>query len=454
MSISGMLALVSGLSAGAAVLTGLDLLSYAAAVLALAAAAFSFIAAARTAKNQDSLARRIAEAQQETRSLRKLADDIRPALRFLAEEDAALVSAVSADRKPVAYPAPAATPWEEVRLFADAFVLPQDDTFARLQALQALDATAGTLQEASLRLPFIDAILKRVVSHTETAAMTLIDRFSFISEQTAKSDQDAKNAIAALGLEKNTDTGLETLIRKSHESVVGRTAVINDFLRLNRDNADRVKKISALVARSEELLSGIEDITERSKLIAFNMAVESAKIGEKGLGFKVIVNELQRLNDQTTSFARDIMEIVKSFKSYNQELLDQWLVKAEHLTEQVREDSDQAESAVSALKRTYELTGSILKSLTDSAINVNRSMSDILSSLQFQDITRQQIEGAASFLADIEISVNALRKDLENLGYAAGDVQSALSAIRTRHEAQLKVSKDHDIFGIMERRFV
>jgi len=44
-------------------------------------------------------------------------------------------------------------------------------------------------------------------------------------------------------------------------------------------------------------------------LITFNLAVESAKIGVKGQGFKVIVSELQKLNVQTADFAKNILEM-------------------------------------------------------------------------------------------------------------------------------------------------
>lgn len=392
-----------------------------------------------------------AEYDREAQALKKLVEDMRPALLFLAEEDAAVVSAVSAERRPIVFPDAEINALVGMRRFADSFSRPLDDSFERLSRLASMEETARLIQETELRFPFVDEILKRVVEHTEAAAMTLIERFSAISEQTGKSEGDAKRAVEALGSGDDSGTGLDALIRKSHASVVGRTSVINDFLRLNRENADRVKKIAELVSRSEELISGIEDITEKSKLIAFNMAVESAKLGDKGLGFKVIVHELQRLNDQTTRFAHDIMDIVKSFRIYNQELLDQWLKKSETLTEQVREDSDQAEIALTALKRAYELSGALFKSLTDSAISVNRSMNDILGSLQFQDITRQELEGAVSFLVDMKASVASLRSRFVDLGCRMGDVKPVLRSIRARHEAQLKVSKDHDMFDLIER---
>jgi hypothetical protein len=57
------------------------------------------------------------------------------------------------------------------------------------------------------------------------------------------------------------------------------------------------------------------------------------------------------------------MEIVKSFKSYNQEL---WIMarQAEHLTERSGGQRPGGKRGICA-QAYYELTGSILKSLTD-----------------------------------------------------------------------------------------
>jgi len=443
--------LLSGILVAVSVFWPIVILSY----LAIIGSFVTFFILVQTLRNEkkreEHAKNSLSILQNEVTRTHSLLHDIIPAITLLAKEDAAI--AAIAHRSSIAFPSENAEPFERLRLFIDSFEPPSDSSIEKTHALSTISQTVESLQEMELRIPFIEEILKRVVLHTEKAALTLIERFSIISEQTDKSDKDAKNAIAALGAGNGNENGLESLIKKSHETIIGRTSVITAFLRLNRENADRVRKISDLVTKSEELISGIEDITERSKLIAFNMAVESAKIGDKGLGFRVIVHELQRLNDQTTHFARDIMEIVKSFRAYNQEMLDQWLVKSESLTEQVKTDSEQAEIAVTALKHSYELNGTLFRSLSDSAISVNRSMSDILESLQFQDITRQQIDGAISFLLDINNAVATVRKQFENLGYALGDTHAVLHGIRTKHEAQLKVSKDHDIFELIERRY-
>lgn len=444
---SFVVALASAAAAGA----GIGAASFVALGALLLAGTSALMAYRRLIRAEKEARRAAAAFSAEVARRDRALSSLMPALELLAEEDTAIAAAAGASRAPLSFSPSDASPLERAERFAAQFTRPDGSSFDRIRALAEECRSFEALREMELRIPFIDEILKRVVAHTEQAAMTLIERFSQISEQTDASDRDAKNALHALG---NKDgSGLESLISQSHESIIGRNSVINDFLKLNRENADRVKKMSDLVDRSEVLISGIEDITERSKLIAFNMAVESAKIGDKGRGFKVIVNELQRLNDQTTGFARDIMEIVKSFRSYNEELLDQWLTKSETLTDKLRSDSDQAEVAVTALKQSFDLTGTLFHSLSESAISVNRSMSDILESLQFQDITRQQIEGAVSFLMEIRSSVEDLRNRFSSIGSSFGNAGTILKAIKEKHERQLKVSKDHDLFELIERRY-
>ena len=378
--------------------------------------------------------------------------DLIPAIELLIKEDEAIKIASNSTLAALKMHGADTPVYDRLRQFANSFIIPMDSSISTIRGLSFSSSATARLAEIERRIPYVYEILKRVVLHTEQAALTLIENFSNIFENTDKAETDAHEALKSLSSANNSETSLDMLIRKSYDTVIGSRTVINDFLHLNRENGERVKKISELVTKSEELIIGIEDIAERSKLIAFNMAVESAKIGDKGRGFKVIVNELQRLNTQTTGFARDIMSIVKSFRIYNQELMDQWLVKSESLTEKVKDDSDQAELALNALTHSYELNGKLFRSVSESAIGVNKSMSEILQSLQFQDITRQQIEGAESFIKEIHEGILELETQFKNLGYSTGKISDSYNTIRSTYTPKLKVTSDHEIFDIIERR--
>jgi len=123
--------------------------------------------------------------------------------------------------------------------------------------LLELRTLPDSIQEVHVRFPYIDLLLKRVVEQTENAAMTLLERFNAISEQAERGAQEAEKAMRSLGAENSDSESLENLIQQSHESIVSRSSVINEFLALNQDNSAKIVKISNLVSKTEELISGI-----------------------------------------------------------------------------------------------------------------------------------------------------------------------------------------------------
>lgn len=381
--------------------------------------------------------------------------DLRPLLRLLEAEDRALLQlsgqGAAAGMRALTDDA---DPLKAARACIAAFSADRSEELRRALSLQALEPLPAALLEVQARIPYVKLLMERVVSYTEQSALTLLERFGAISEQADAGAKDAREAMAGLTDRpgEKEQLGLEALIHRSHESILNRGQVIQEFLDINHENTGRIRRISDLVAKTETLIIGIEDIAERSKIITFNLAVESAKIGIRGQGFRVIVTELQKLNGQTSDFAENILQIVKEFKTYNAELLDRWIIKSEKLTDKVRADTQQAEITVNALKASYELTRRLFASLSENAIRVNDSMSDILSSLQFQDITRQQIEGSCAFISDMETTLDRALTDLMMGGYAVAARPPEPLRLKEIYAPRLKVTSDHAIFDILARR--
>ncbi len=384
--------------------------------------------------------------------LRRLASSLAaalPAFGLLAEEDALLNRLSTNPRQDLGAPDPRLPPLEAVQTFIAGF----DKSIRVPKGLSECIGPLNTrrvIESARLRIPYLEALLDRIASDTEDSAMKLIQDFDSISDKTGSAESTAKKALEALQGHAGEE-GMEVLVTRSSETIQIQQELLKEFTEANKQNGERIKKIAGLVKRSVELVGRIQDIAERSKLIAFNLAIESAKFGSKGLGFKVIVNELQKLNDGTAAFAHDIMETIDAFDRNNRELLDQWLGRIELLTERVSQGNDQAKIAVQALASAYRTNQSVFTSLSENAIVVNRSMEDILSALQFQDITRQQVEAAHAFLLDLDSSLLKSAPAVE-MPMPAELAISVKREIRDALSKHVKVSKDLELFDIIERR--
>jgi methyl-accepting chemotaxis protein len=79
--------------------------------------------------------------------------------------------------------------------------------------------------------------------------------------------------------------------------------------------AEHTRLVSAHSERIGEILSLIQDIADRSDLLALNAALEGTKAGEVGRGFSLVAAEMRRLSEHVMDSVRDIRKLVADMRS-------------------------------------------------------------------------------------------------------------------------------------------
>jgi methyl-accepting chemotaxis protein len=74
--------------------------------------------------------------------------------------------------------------------------------------------------------------------------------------------------------------------------------------------AEQTRLVSAHSDRIGEILSLIQDIADKSDLLALNAALEGTKAGEVGRGFSLVAAEMRRLSEHVMDSVRDIRRLV------------------------------------------------------------------------------------------------------------------------------------------------
>ena len=125
-----------------------------------------------------------------------------------------------------------------------------------------------------------------------------------------------------------------------------------------------------------------------------NAAIEAARAGEHGRGFSVVAEEVRKLSDRTNQASNDITQIVGKVNDSVQEISDSLrdnLKKTESKKASVNQ-------AVSSLNDSARESTTVFSKLIDSSVasseSVAHNIDQIILSLQFQDITRKEIETA------------------------------------------------------------
>ena len=302
------------------------------------------------------------------------------------------------------------------------------------------DVWEGICDSTTL-LPFAHAVLASVPTKTEEATFVLLEKFETVRSISSRAAGIAHEAHLIVEGD-NVGTDLAAKASLSREAVMAERKAVGEIASHSRKNAKDLGELSVEIESGIELLHGIEEISDHSRLIAFNLAVEAAHFGDKGRGFKVIAGELRSLNDRTADFSRRITELLMHFKEYNTKLIKEMAIESERLIGDVEKGMDSAESAVESFIGTAASTDRFARGISALAIEIDRNLDHILESLQFQDITRQMIEGALVTLGELKTNIGQTKDFLHSRGANMNIDTSRIELLRNRLLARSKTKDE------------
>ena len=166
------------------------------------------------------------------------------------------------------------------------------------------------------------------------------------------------------------------------------------------DDSKRIGEVFARVGEMKGLTNIIRDIAKQTNLLALNAAIEAAHAGDAGLGFAVVADEVRKLSKQTETATSQIDRFIEDLAQHVTENLSTIVAHTRTETEslQIQTIVDQ----LAEINRAFtEVSGYLSLIGADSRramSSIYEDVSTTLGHLQFQDISRQQIEQVAAAL--------------------------------------------------------
>jgi len=162
-------------------------------------------------------------------------------------------------------------------------------------------------------------------------------------------------------------------------------------------SVETIQEIYALVERSHEIgqvMSLINDVAAKTKLIAFNAAIEaSAAGGDTGRRFAVVAQEVRRLAERVVRSTGEIEGIIGDVQGRVQKLI----LKTEENYRKVErgyQAARDARSAIEEIARSVERTAQAAVVIGDTARNQRSSGARVLSALKEIDHTTRDFQRA------------------------------------------------------------
>lgn len=254
--------------------------------------------------------------------------------------------------------------------------------------------------------------LNGIVEATEKAAYDITNRLLAIDAVVTRLDSFVAQTA--------TDS---TLIAQSSEDNIASNKRLIDKMeiyikhRIDEASSDQAR-IAEVVNQAQDLgklVQLVKHISGQTNLLALNAAIEAARAGEAGRGFAVVADEVRKLSTETDAAVNKINQGINSvtdnIRQQFQDKLTHSNVDAERGA--LTEFSTQLANLGSGYQTLLEHDMNTLNTVKESSSELAGMFMDVLASVQFQDITRQQIEQVQQAMRKLDDHAETLARRIK-----------------------------------------
>jgi len=293
-------------------------------------------------------------------------------------------------------------------------------TFESSNSIEDIATSIATLAESSSHVSLLADQNDADIDQALAAMNDLSDTVSAVALRTASvSELASQSSELAYGGVKRAE-----LAGKGMEEIMESAATVSKTI---SDMSNQIDAIS-------EIVEIITKIAEQTGLIALNAAIEAAGVGEAGLGFAIVSDEVKALALEAQSSAEHIGSIIDNLQKMSAEMT----TGMEKASKAVKSGSDSVNEAIT-----------IFHQMDEAISDVNKSMSEVAAVSEEQAASVQEITASMSKVRDM---VQDTAREATNSASAAEEISASLNEIKAiaAQYAQLtkSIEEQVDMFKI------
>jgi methyl-accepting chemotaxis protein len=182
------------------------------------------------------------------------------------------------------------------------------DTYAQFRTAISRFVTG---YHKSVVMNSVDTHSLEIVDHNlgviDASLSSIVAAFEEIRATSQSTSQNAERIDTMMGEILHTNESMGVEIEKSVKDIDG---AVSDASKIS----SLFTELKAKTESIQSITGAIQDVSDRTNILAINASIEAARAGEVGKGFRIIANEVRALANQTGDFAKQIDQNTGTFQ--------------------------------------------------------------------------------------------------------------------------------------------
>jgi twitching motility protein PilJ len=185
--------------------------------------------------------------------------------------------------------------------------------------IEQLRNIIGNVQQATLQVSTaanqIHASAGHLAHGSESQAEQIVNTSAAIDEMAVSIQQVSENAVVSSNVAQQALTTAKQGNAAVRKSIDG----MNRIREQAQETAKRIKRLGETSQEIGQIVQIIDDIADRTSILALNASIQAAAAGDAGRGFAVVAEEVERLAVRSTDATKKIAALVTAIQGETNE---------------------------------------------------------------------------------------------------------------------------------------